>query len=114
MPNQIEQRKEENPDNVHKMPIQTGNLYWVVISISESAAPRQHRQHHQDPNAHRDVDRVQPGHGKINPVKQLGISRIGAYPFKTQTRNEMIDVILVVLDRFERHKHATEYCRPKQ
>src|SRR5436309_8486008 len=111
VPDQIQKRKQKYPDDIDKMPIQAGDLDSVVITVSKFAKPGKQGQDEHDRNADGDMNRVQPRHCKINPVEKLGVTRVSAFPFKTHTRDEMIDLVFVILNRLKRHEHAAEQRR---
>src|SRR6266849_8404322 len=70
---QVKQRKQKYPDDVHKVPVESGNLDRRVILRPEAPAPRHDRHHGQQSDADDHVQRVHAGHGEIDPVEQLDI-----------------------------------------
>src|SRR5262247_3064441 len=62
---QIEKRKEEDPDHVDQMPVKPDHLNRRVVRRREPAVPGQNDQPCHETHAHREVDRVETCHGEI-------------------------------------------------
>src|SRR5439155_3642352 len=66
---QVQKRKQEHPDDIDKMPVQACDLDGIVISMRKFSKPGKQcqNQHHSDSDGN--MDRVQPGHSKVDPEK---------------------------------------------
>ena len=64
---EIKQREKENPNDVNKVPIQTGHFDGRIIIGGVSSHPRfsQKPRHHAQTDNH--MQRMQSGHHKVNP-----------------------------------------------
>src|SRR2546430_17657345 len=70
---QIQQREKKDPDDVHKVPIQSGNLDRRVILGTKAPSYSHNQNHGHDSKSDDHVQRVHAGHRKINPIEQLDI-----------------------------------------
>src|ERR1035437_9322146 len=72
---QIEQREQEDPDNVHEMPVQAEvlNKRDVAAGVCSGAGAEDHEP--QDADADDHVQGVHAGHGKVQREVQLGVAR---------------------------------------
>src|SRR3954463_8537606 len=69
--NQVEQRKKENPHDVHEMPVEPDTLDVVVVVAVEPSAQARQNEPRQKPDADDHVQSVQPGHPEIEEEKEL-------------------------------------------
>src|SRR5215468_2725132 len=71
--NQIQQGKQINPDDIHKVPIQASDFQWRVILGRE--APLVSHPGDDDENANTDnhVDRMHPRQSKIKGIENLSV-----------------------------------------
>src|SRR6185437_7329695 len=69
--NQIHQRKQKNPDDVHEMPIQPGHHQWRGVLAADFSSPHQHA--HRPDHAHADqhVQAVVQRHRVIEEKEQF-------------------------------------------
>src|SRR5579863_1741658 len=74
--NQVQQREQINPDDIHKVPIQPANLNGGVILWAVRVLPGLERQIEKQTNADHHVQGVHAGHGEIQREKDLGVSLI--------------------------------------
>src|ERR1041384_7988133 len=70
-PKQVEQRKQENPNNVDEVPVQSNHLDRTVILRIETTPQRKDDQKRQQSGADNHVQRVHAGHREVDPVKHL-------------------------------------------
>src|SRR4029077_11665979 len=91
--NQIQQREQEDPNNVHEVPVEPADLQRRVILLVEPATRSHDRQHGQnaDPNDH--VQGVQPGHEKVKTEKH-GYLLADRAPFRPYLKSESGDKVL--------------------
>src|SRR5207302_1513367 len=75
MRNQVQERKEENPNDVDEVPIKAHHLDWTVILRAEVTAPRARDDPHEKADADHHVQRMQPGHSPIEDHEQLHFGR---------------------------------------
>src|SRR5260370_42106174 len=71
--NQIQQWKQENPNNVDEMPVQPDVLDRSVVLRSETAAQRFSDEPDQQAGADNHVQIGQPGHAKIQQKEKLRV-----------------------------------------
>src|SRR5438270_13746101 len=62
---EIEQREEINPNNIHEMPIKAGNFHAIVIFRRDFPDPRQNRHDTKQADADDHVQGMQAGHKKV-------------------------------------------------
>src|SRR5579863_1765107 len=72
-PDQVEQREQEDPDDVHEVPVQPDALQGVVPLGGEAPAPGRHQQVAQQPDADHHVQGVQAGHTEVEREEDLGL-----------------------------------------
>src|SRR6185503_6855168 len=72
-PQQVEQRKQENPNDVDKVPVKSNHFDRTVILGIEAAPERKNQQVRQQPRANDHVQRVHAGHGEVDPVEHFHI-----------------------------------------
>ena len=73
--NQIEQRKKKDPDNIHKMPVEAGQLNRRMIFRRKTTASGLDHQYCQDADAYDHVQGMHAGHGEVERKEELGILR---------------------------------------
>src|SRR5438874_1901838 len=73
--NQIEQWKKKDPDNIHKVPVETGQFNWRMIFRCKATARSLDNQYRQDGEAYNHVQGMHACHRKIERKEQLGILR---------------------------------------
>src|SRR3984957_13600939 len=109
---QIEQREQKNPHNIDEVPIQTHKIDGGTVFGIESPLKRLLDQPNQEAGADNHVQRVQPGHRKVQGEKELRVS-VGAngsarLEIEVQARNVVFDEFLVIFDALDAKKHAAE------
>src|SRR3981189_131977 len=119
---QIEQRKKENPDNIDEMPIQAHDFNRSEIVGREASLARPENQPEQQPHPDDHVQRVQPGHGKVEKEIELGViepaRRQARENFSVrapiEARNDVLHKFLIVLDGLDTEEHAAKNHRKDQ
>src|SRR5450759_1850862 len=74
--NQIQQRKQINPDDIDQMPVQSRVFYRREVARRIMPLPCQDRQHAKQTAANDHVQSVHAGHRKIKREKQLSFLRV--------------------------------------
>src|SRR6266853_6486535 len=72
---QIQQREQENPDDIHKVPVKAAQFYGRVITWAEFPAFGAQQKPRQESQANHHVKSVQAGHGKVEREEDLGLLR---------------------------------------
>src|SRR5512140_3069107 len=75
-PNQIEERKQEDPHDVDEMPVQATEVYWREILAVESSVNRTDEQPGNHDHACYHVHSVQAGHAKVDPKEDLHVAQL--------------------------------------
>src|SRR6266852_2003622 len=113
---QIKQREEENPNDIHEVPIKTRYLDRRVILGSEAPPPGHQNQDADYPNPNYHVQRVDSGHSEIEPVEHLHVCRV-ALPFPVELlkpRNQIMRPLVVVLVSFHSQERKAEKLSESQ
>src|SRR5258708_16340486 len=69
---QIEQREQENPDNIHKVPVETHVLNRRVVFRAELATPCAHDKPGEHAQTNHHVAGMQPSHGEVEREENFG------------------------------------------
>src|SRR5204863_8131031 len=72
---QVEEREQEDPDDVHEVPVEAGDLHRRVVERPEAALPGPPRHVEDDRDADDHVQRVQPGQAEVEGEEDLGVAR---------------------------------------
>src|SRR5262249_16569580 len=72
--NQIEQRKQENPDNIYEVPVKTDIFDRRVVVLVETPLARFEDEIEQEPGTDDHVKRVQTGHTEVKREVKLSMS----------------------------------------
>src|SRR4051794_37633255 len=67
----VDQRIQEDPDDIDEVPVEPGNLDRGVVGAGKSAAPRAHRHGAEQADADRDMKPVYPRQHEVQEVEQL-------------------------------------------
>src|SRR6185369_560970 len=143
-PQQVEQRKQENPNDVDKVPVKSNHFNRTVIFGIEAAPQRKNQQVHQQSRADDHVHRVHAGHREVDPVEHFHIFHSGIYgvfhgltgkqmqlvmidwltfllhprikwiPGNQAARDQVILVFVVILDRFYAQERQAQDERQSQ
>src|SRR5262245_46063568 len=111
---QIEKRKEEDPDHVDQMPVEPDHLDRRVVRRGEPAAPGQNDQPRHETYPHREVDRVQTGHGEVEEEERLERPAVRPRIGPERTRHETFDIMAPVLVGLEAQKDAAQQRRRRE
>src|SRR5690348_14713371 len=101
VPDQVQQRVEINPHQVHKVPVQSHVLHRIVI-VRGKMPPLVHVQnggHQPDPYQH--VQRVEPGHHEIQHEEHLHVPRVNARKVERRPGEFVRQPVSVVLDSLQ-------------
>src|SRR5882757_8649199 len=77
--NQIEQREQENPDDINEVPVQTDVFNGRIVVGIEAAFAGFQNQPEKQARANDHVQGVQAGHAKIEREIELGVGVEGSY-----------------------------------
>src|SRR6266446_10331201 len=113
---QIEQWKKENPDNIDEMPIQAHDFNRSEIIGREASLARSENQPEQQPVPDDHVQRVQPGHGKVEKEIKLSVIEPSgrqarqnvSFRGPIEARDNVLDEFLMILVLFFADECATE------
>src|SRR5712671_5926406 len=111
---QVKQRKKENPDNIHEVPVQTDDFNGRKIVWSKASPARTQNQPKQQPHANNHMERVQSGHRKVEDEVEFGVfeaSRSQAGENRSlrgpvEAGNNVLNEFLVVLICLHAKKHS--------
>src|SRR5216683_5272305 len=98
--NQIQQWKQENPNNVDEMPVQPDVLHRSVVLRREASAQRFFDEPDQQARADNHVQSVQPGHAEVQRKEKLRV-RVGGdvrvrLKLVIPAGNVVLDVLFVI------------------
>ena len=112
-PYQVEQRKQENPDDVDEVPVETDDFDGRVIAVSERAvvSPDEHPDHQAHTDDH--VQRVQARHHEVERKENLRGSGELRVEREERARNEVLVKLVRVLDALDAEEHAAEDHRQR-
>src|ERR1700726_361836 len=105
---QIEQRKQENPNDIDEVPVQADVLHRRVVLRREASAHRFFNKPKEQAGANNHVQGVQAGHAKVEREEKLGV-RVGGgvgagLELEIPAGDVMLHVFVVVLDRLDAEK----------
>src|ERR1041384_7023686 len=98
MPSKVDISKQKTAYEIDEVPVEAGDLHRHVVAVFEVTSQREHCQHQHEDNTDSNMNRVQPGHGKIEPEKNLRRTSARFVPLKTGTRHEAINEVFVILE----------------
>src|SRR5215470_6584824 len=110
---QIEQWKKVDPDDVDKVPVQSGVFDGRMVFLGITPAPRQVSEGSEQAYTDDHVQGVHPGHCEIERKEQLGMLGIGfqvrvsgnrCVECERRSRYVMVVKLFLVLDRFDTQK----------
>src|SRR6266404_5107255 len=109
---QIQQREQENPNDIDEVPVEADILDGRVVLRREAAAPRFLDEPKEQAGADDHVQGVQAGHAEIEGEEKLGVGvRAGVcagLEIKTIAGNMMLDIFFVILDALDAEEDAAE------
>src|SRR5262245_59421663 len=108
---QIEKRKEEDPDHVDQMPVEPDHLDRRVVRRGEPAAPGQNDQPCHETDAHREVNRVETCHGEVEKEERLERTTVLPRIGPERTRHEPFGVVTPVFIGLEAEKNDAQEGR---
>src|SRR5262249_15374083 len=108
---EIENRQQEDPDDVDEVPVETGDLDRVVVRGREAAAPceKADHRHHADPD--RQVEGVDAGHREVEPEEEADAVTLGALIGEAEPRDETLVPVRPPLVALEREEDGPEEHR---
>src|SRR5262245_26513517 len=109
--NEIEEREQENPDDVHEVPVKAHHFHRAVVVGSKITSPGPSQKPEKKPRAYNHVQGVKPGHSEIEDHEQLDLRGQLRHlmPREMRAWEEPFLPVLVVLE----HLHADE-CQPEE
>src|SRR5712671_2635051 len=110
--NQIEQREQENPHDIDKVPVQADIFYGRVVFRRKAAAQRFFDEPNEQARADDHVQGVEAGHAKVQREEKLGMG-VGAgigprLELEIQAGDVVLDVFVVILDGLDAKKDGAE------
>src|SRR3990172_5054879 len=98
---QIKQREEKNPHDIHEMPVQAEEFNRRVIFGAES--PFSCKKHQPDQQSHSNdhVQGVHSCHHEIETEEDLGLLCMRSVVGESHSRNQFADILLMILNRFD-------------
>src|ERR1700735_2707572 len=115
---QIQQRKQINPDNVDEVPVQATDFDRSVVLGSEASLPGSDEEPKKNSEPDNHVQGVQAGHHEVQRKKQLRMFGIGVltgmpwnlFLIKTEgcAGDVVLDELVFVLDALDAEKGETE------
>src|SRR5258705_9797722 len=94
---QIEQWKQENPDDVDEVPVEAADLNRAVVLGVDRAAPGPDEHPRHDAEADDHVQRVQPGHREVEREEDLRVpGELLLLELEAGPRHMMLGELLVV------------------
>src|SRR5689334_6925696 len=74
---QVQKRKQEDPDDVDEVPVEAGDVDGSVVIGGKATLAGLRDQHHQNARPDHHVKRVQPGHGEVEREEELRVALLG-------------------------------------
>src|SRR5512137_933852 len=105
---QVEQREEEDPDEVDEVPVEAGELDRRRVARAELAAGGPHRHPAQDAHADEHVEPVQAGHEEVDREVHRHARALQAGVVVELARQLPVDPVVVVLDALQHHEGHAE------
>src|SRR5665213_1319170 len=109
---EIKQRIQKQPDDVHEMPVKSGEFDGSLISAGKFSSSRAQKHHGQDSESDGDVNAVQAGHRPIKPEKNLCLRR--QQRIKIGTGQKVVMQIFVIFKSFDDEKREAEQNRQRE
>ena len=72
---QVQQREQENPDQVNDVPVQAAKINWCEVLRAEVTTHATQEDPCDHDHANDDVGPVQAGHGVVNAKVEVGVGR---------------------------------------
>src|SRR5712664_288952 len=109
---QIQQREQENPNDIDEVPVEGDIFDRRVVLRREAAAQRFLDEPNEQAGTDDHVQGVQAGHPEIKGEEKLSV-RVGGgvcarLEIKTIAGNMMLDIFLVILDALDAEEDAAE------
>src|SRR5713226_80019 len=110
--NQIEQREQENPNDIDEVPVEADVLDRRVVLRREATAQRLLDEPDEEAGADDHVQGVQAGHAEIEGEEKLGVGvggNVGArLEIEIPAGDVVLDVLVVILDALDAEKNGAE------
>ena len=87
---QIDERKEKDPDDIDEMPVKAEQIDWSVVILEGIHEPGAQCEECDQNHTDRDVERVHTGHQPIDIKEQLGVVWIGRFDVEVAARQETL------------------------
>ena len=114
VPDQIEHRIQENPDNVHEVPIQGGVLDRIVVLGRVSSFPGETSDDPEHRHSNQHMQRMKAREEEIQNKEEFGMPGIRAVPLEVNSRDLMFNPVVMVLVTFYGKKTDAEKHRYQQ
>src|SRR5580704_16108958 len=111
---QIQQREQKNPDDVHEVPVQTAVLDGHVVIAGKAALPRidEHDEQHSFADDH--VYGMHSGHQEVEREENFGVLSFGAWEVEIGSGDQMMLKLLSVFKAFDGEEYAAKQHREDQ
>src|SRR5215469_16003943 len=94
--NQVQQREQENPDDIDEVPVKARDIDRRVVIGGVDALLGLQDDKHEDAHAHNHVQSVQARHGKVEREKQLRLAlQLRAFEVESRAGNVVFDIFIV-------------------
>src|ERR1044071_4494313 len=107
-PDQIQQGKKKNPDDIDKVPVEPDQLDGRVVFDREHPTRRFDNQVNDKADADDHMDRVHSGHGEIKREENSGGPRQRRLKDEVIAGHEVLFEFLVVLGELDAEEYGTE------
>src|ERR1041384_2045745 len=105
---QIEQRKEKNPDNINEVPVETRQLNRRVVNGRVSAPVGFNEDDADEHDADGQVDRMNARHRDVEEEEDLRLLRVRARVIERETGKLCVLIVVVILNSFDNHEDRAQ------
>src|SRR5580765_4197219 len=108
--NEVEEREEEDPDDVDEVPVETHHFDRTVVLGAEMVLPRTDDEVDEQAGPDDHVQRVQAGHAPVEGHEELYLRGEGGVlmPREEASDEEALFVVRVILDHLDGQEGAAE------
>src|SRR5262245_42217574 len=105
---QVEKRKEKNPYNIDKVPIQSREFERRIVSGRKMIRPSLHKEDGEDANADDHVEGVQSSHGEVQRKEQFCRSRVRTGIDKRISRHQVLGKFVRIFGKLNAEERQTK------
>src|SRR5262245_29292470 len=110
-PDQVQQREQEDPHDIHEVPVETADLNRIRVLTRDGTVPRPNHHPGQDAEPDDHVQSMEAGHDEIQREENLRVAEILLLELKAWPWNVMLDELLVVFDALDTQKGRAQQHR---